>query len=274
MENYQENIVKDFGNEWNLYKQDDSKTNFKEIFSTYFSIFPKNILNKESVGFDAGCGSGRWAKFVAPQVKELTCLDPSEKALNIAKNNLSKFSNCLFECSTIDNSRITENSQDFGYCLGVLHHIPNTKKAMKSCVSKLKKNAPLLIYLYYKFDNKPLWFKGLWLCTDLIRRIISKMPFFLKVFLTKLIAITIYYPLAKISFFLDFLGLDTSNIPLSQYRNYNFYVLATDALDRFGTKLEKRFTQKEIKEMMSESGLTSIEFRKNAPYWVAIGYKK
>ena len=79
MENYQENIVKDFGNEWNLYKQDDSKTNFKEIFSTYFSIFPKNILNKESVGFDEVCGSGRWVKFVAPKVKELTCLNPSEK---------------------------------------------------------------------------------------------------------------------------------------------------------------------------------------------------
>ena len=80
--------------------------------------------------------------------------------------------------------------------------------------------------------------------------------------------------MVKIFSFLEYLVLHTVNIPLSQYRNYNFYVLATDALDRFGTKLEKRFTQKEIKEMMSESGLTSIEFRNNAPYWVAIGYKK
>ena len=274
MENYQANVVKDFGNEWNLYKQDNSKTNFKEIFSEYFSIFPKSILNKGAVGFDAGCGSGRWAKFVAPEVKELTCLDPSEKALDIARKNLSKFSNCLFECSTINDSKILENSQDFGYSLGVLHHIPDTKKAMRSCVSKLKKNAPLLIYLYYKFDNKPIWFRGLWFCTDLIRRVISKMPFYLKVLITKLIAVTVYLPLAKFSSLFEYLGFNTANFPLSQYRNYSFYVMETDALDRFGTKLEKRFTKKQIKEMMSASGLTSIEFRNKAPYWVAIGYKK
>ena len=50
--------------------------------------------------------------------------------------------------------------------------------------------------------------------------------------------------------------------------------METDALDRFGTKLEKRFTKKEIKEMMHESGLSSIEFKDNEPYWIAIGYKK
>jgi len=274
MENYHAKVIEDFGNEWDLYKQDDSKINFEEIFSTYFSIFPKDILNKESVGFDAGCGSGRWAKFVAPKVKKLICLDPSKKALNIAKNNLSEFSNCFFDCSTIDDAKIEENSQDFGYCLGVLHHIPDTKKAMKSCVSKLKKNAPLLVYLYYRFDNKPIWFKGIWICADLIRKIISKMPFTLKVIVTKSIAITVYFPLAKLCYLLEYLGLNTKNIPLSQYRNYNFYLMETDALDRFGTKLEKRFTKKEIKKMMNESGLSSIEFSENIPYWTAIGYKK
>ena len=31
-----------------------------------------------------GCGSGRWAQFVAPRVKKLFCIDPSE-AINVAK---------------------------------------------------------------------------------------------------------------------------------------------------------------------------------------------
>ena len=100
------------------------------------------------------------------------------------------------------------------------------------------------------------------------------MPFNLKVLVTKLIAIIVYLPLAKLSYLLEYLGLDTTNIPLSQYRKYSFYVMKTDALDRFGTKLEKRFTKKEIKEMMNESGLSSIQFRDKAPYWTAIGYKK
>ena len=51
--------------------------------------------------------------------------------------------------------------------------------------------------------------------------------------------------------------------------------MRTDALDRFGTKLEHRFTKNEIKEMMKASGLEDIIFdEQNAPYWCAVGYKK
>ena len=48
----------------------------------------------------------------------------------------------------------------------------------------------------------------------------------------------------------------------------------TDALDRFGTKLEKRFSKQEITNMMDESGLYGIVFSNSMPYWVALGYRK
>ena len=50
--------------------------------------------------------------------------------------------------------------------------------------------------------------------------------------------------------------------------------MATDSLDRFGTKLEKRFTKKEIKKMLSKVGFKDIKFSNNTPYWVAIAWKK
>ena len=50
--------------------------------------------------------------------------------------------------------------------------------------------------------------------------------------------------------------------------------MRTDALDRFGTRLEQRFTKKEIHSMMIESGLTNISFSKEIPFWTAVGYKK
>jgi hypothetical protein len=49
--------------------------------------------------------------------------------------------------------------------------------------------------------------------------------------------------------------------------------MRNDALDRFGTRLEQRFTQEEIREMMVKAGLRDISFRDNAPYWVALGYR-
>jgi hypothetical protein len=46
---------------------------------------------------------------------------------------------------------------DFGYSLGVLHHVADTEGALRAAVRTLKPGAPLLVYLYYAFDNRPRW---------------------------------------------------------------------------------------------------------------------
>jgi len=48
--------------------------------------------------------------------------------------------------------------------------------------------------------------------------------------------------------------------------------MRTDALDRFGTRLERRFTKAEMKEMMERSGLENITFSQTS-FWTAVGYK-
>jgi hypothetical protein len=50
--------------------------------------------------------------------------------------------------------------------------------------------------------------------------------------------------------------------------------MRTDALDRFGTKLEHRYSKLEIKKMMENSGLENIVFSNSIPFWVALGFKK
>tara|TARA_A100001035_G_scaffold275962_1_gene270180 strand:+ start:263 stop:1090 length:828 start_codon:yes stop_codon:yes gene_type:complete len=272
--NSDKKVINDFGEEWNVYKQDGQYIDLKKNFLDYFSVLPEKFLNKNAVGFDAGCGSGRWAKFVAPKVKKLHCIDPSEKALLVAKKNLKIFDNCEFHSSSINSVKIREESMDFGYCLGVLHHIPNTISALKYCVSMLKKEAPMLIYIYYSFDNKPYWFKLIWKMTDILRKLISRLPFPLKLIISRVIALLIYFPLARISLLIEKIGFDVSNLPLSSYRSKSFYTMLTDSLDRFGTKLEKRFSKKQIHEMMTKCGLKSIKFSDTDPYWVCVGYKK
>ena len=147
MKNQDKNTVEGFGDEWSRFDQSDlPEDEQKLLFDEYFSVFPWENISKESVGFDLGCGSGRWAKSVAPKVKKLICIDPSS-ALDIAKKNLSNFDNCEFQSTTVDDISIDNNSMDFGYSLGVLHHVPNTEMGIKQCVEKLKKGAPLLLYL-------------------------------------------------------------------------------------------------------------------------------
>tara|TARA_B100001250_G_scaffold412412_1_gene443557 strand:+ start:23217 stop:24059 length:843 start_codon:yes stop_codon:yes gene_type:complete len=273
MKNQDKNTVDGFGDEWSRFDQSDlPQAEQQLLFDEYFSVFPWKNISKESIGFDLGCGTGRWAKSVAPKVKKLICIDPSS-ALDIAKKNLSNFDNCVFDSTTVDEMPMHDNSMDFGYSLGVLHHVPDTALGIKQCVKKLKIGAPLLLYLYYRFDNRPWWFRLIWFLTDLLRRIVSKMPYKLRYVSSQIISIIVYLPLARFALFLEKLNFNVSNFPLSSYKNLSFYTMRTDALDRFGTRLEQRFTKKEIKNMMQNAGLENIEFSNSKPFWVAVGYK-
>lgn len=265
-------VIADFGQEWAAYgKTLPSDAEHRRLFEEYFSIFPFESLPATSVGFDAGCGSGRWADFVAEKVGKLHCIDPAPGAMETAKRLLSRHNNVVFHNTAIGDMPLESSSQDFGYSIGVLHHIPDAARALRDCTDKLKPGAPFLLYLYYRFDNRPGWFVALWRLSDWLRRIISRMPFALKRGITDTIALLVYWPLSRIALLAARLGLDAGNFPLGSYKDADFQTLRNDSLDRFGTRLEQRFTRREITDMMLASGLEDIRFREDEPYWVAVG---
>lgn len=273
-QNLDQATVNSFGDEWSRFNQtalDDEEA--RKIFDEYFAVFPWCSLPENASGFDMGCGSGRWARLVAPRVGHLHCIDPSD-ALDVAKRMLENRSNISFYRASVDDKILPANSQDFGYALGVLHHIPDTGKGICSCVEMLKPGAPFLVYLYYAFDNRSSIFKRVWRCSDGLRRVICQMPKWLKHLVTNTLALGVYYPLARISLVTEWLGFNVANIPLSHYRNHSFYTMCTDARDRFGTPLEHRFTRHEIQLMLEAAGLHDIRFSDRPPYWCAVGIKK
>jgi len=274
MKNRHQNTIDGFGDEWERFDQSgmaDSDSIY--IFQSYFSIFPWGKLPDNAVGFDLGCGSGRWAKHVAPRVGKLHCIDPSV-AIEVARKNLSLQLNCEFHSAGVDDIPVPDHSMDFGYSLGVLHHIPDTYAALAACVEKPKPNAPFLLYLYYSFDNRPTWFRLIWQMSELIRGLVSRMPHGLRYVMSQIIAVLIYWPLARTAKVAEIFGFDPKNYPLAIYRNRGFYVMRTDALDRFGTPLEQRFSRVEIYQMMEAAGLERIVFSDKMPFWCAVGFAR
>jgi ubiquinone/menaquinone biosynthesis C-methylase UbiE len=272
--NIDEQVVDDFGREWARFDQTGVSINeLEKIFNQYFSIFPWEKLPQNAQGFDLGCGSGRWAYFCAAKVGKLHCVDPATSALAVAKKKLSKYENCEFHVASVDEIPLMDDSMDFGYSLGVLHHVPDTGRGISACVKKLKPNAPFLIYLYYAFDNRSPFFKAIWQVSDVFRRFISVSPYPLKYFFSQVIAFLVYFPLSRLARVLENIGVNVSSFPLSDYRDKSLYTLRTDALDRFGTRLESRFTRKQILEMMLSAGLKNVVFSDESPYWCAVGYK-
>jgi SAM-dependent methyltransferase len=272
--NYDREVVAGFGEEWTRFNQADlADAEAAALFERYFAVFPWHRLPATAAGFDAGCGSGRWARFVAPRVGTLHCVDASEAALQVAAANLAGFDNCRFHLATVDSMPLADESLDFGYSLGVLHHIPDTGSALRACVGKLKPGAPFLVYLYYAFDNRPAWFRTVWKISDYGRAVLSRSPFRVRSLVCEALALGIYWPLARAARALEVLGANVDNVPLSAYRQQSFYVMRTDALDRFGTRLEQRFSKDEIGRMMDAAGLTDVTFHAGPPWWVAVGIK-
>lgn len=227
-------------------------------------------MPKEAVGFDLGCGSGRWAKKVAPKVSKLYCIDASKEALDVAKKNLISQENCEFYNSSAAELPFEDNFMDFGYSIGVLHHVPDPQKEIDVCVAKLKPGSPFLVYLYYAFDNRPVWFYYLWKASDLARKVISNLPTCVKHLVADLIAFSVYFPLSRIALILEKRGLNVFALPLSIYRDKALYTMRTDSLDRFGTRLEKRFTKNQIESMMLNAGLGKIKFSKGFLFGVQL----
>ena len=141
-------------------------------------------------------------------------------------------------------------------------------------VKLLKPGAIVPLISLLDFENRGTLFKMIWRSSDLLRRLISRLPFRLDIFHGDHRIINIS-AIGQVSALLFWLGLKTMSekMPLSAYRHLSFYTMRTDSLDRFGTRLEQRFSKAQITQMLEDAGLSDISFGDEVPYWVSIGYK-
>ena len=272
--NLDEETVKSFGEEWNKFTGFDEK-DLKVTGDQYFDIVDDSIINAQTTtALDVGCGSGRWSRYISKKVKFIEAVDPSDA---IAKASIfnKDIENIRWTQASVDNIPFVDNSFDFVFSLGVLHHIPDTQQALTDAVKKLKPGGYFLLYLYYALDNRGLAYKILFKLSHLLRFVISKLPGFLKRVICDIIALFIYFPLVSIARIMKLVigGDSYKKLPLSYYHDKSFHIMRNDALDRFGTPLEQRFTKKEIENMMVKSGLSDIKFSQGEPYWHALGKK-
>lgn len=271
---YDDRVVAGFGDEWTRFDQGSrDESDLQATFDAYFSVFPWDMLDKGSTGFDLGCGSGRWAQFVAPKVAALECIDGSREALDVARRTLAGRPNCTFVHALAGDLPLADSAYDFGYSLGVLHHVPQPDVGLRDAVRCLRPGAPFLLYLYYALDNRPTWYRLMWRASDKVRWAVSRLPLSGRYAVSQVVAALVYFPAARLAAVAERLGRDVAGWPLTAYRHKPFYVMRTDALDRLGTRIEHRFSRNEIPELMHDAGLEHVVFSEGPPYWCAVGFR-
>lgn len=266
--------VDSFGEEWQAFHGFDEKE-IQKLGDEYFDVITPQMLNPSTSVLEVGCGSGRFLQYLSSKAGFLVGADPSG-AIYAADNLLGPKENVMLVKASANDLPFADESFDFVYSIGVLHHIPDTGKAMQACVDKVKKGGYFFTYLYYDLDNRGFLFRSVFNLSTLLRRAVSKLSPAPKKIVCDVMAVALYMPFVGFSRFLKTLGVKEkirSKIPLYGYENKSFYIIRNDSLDRFGTPLEQRFTKRQIQEMMENCGLTEIVFSNNIPYWHAVGKK-
>ena len=270
--NNESRVVRDFGDEWDRFNflDKDQLESLREQFCKYINPLPAKLQNrKDLVIADFGAGTGRWSYFLRDFAAKIYAVEPAEKAFRVLTSRFRDDSKVVLLHESVESNQIPEKSLDLAVSLGVLHHIADTQGAIQKVAEKIKPGGTFLGYLYYALENKPFLYRALWRLSDFIRKVISRLPKKFKLVLADFIALTIYLPLATISRILEKFGISVDSVPLHHYKDLSFHVMRNDALDRFGTTLEQRFTQAQILQMLTSAGFIqkSVKFSSEEPFW-------
>jgi len=278
-ENLDQGVIDGFGHEWAAF--DYAKTETAEALDAQFAAYcaPLDLTRfdpQKSTAGDFGSGSGRWSSRLAPYFARVYALEPSDGASQVLIKKFTGDPKIVILQETVGVNSIPVASLDLAMSLGVLHHIPDTALAIKDVSRSIKPGGVFLCYLYYSLENKPTYYKLIFKAVNIVRRVISASPQPVRRLSAAVIAAAVYWPLARLSKVLSKLGRNTSNLPLHHYADMPFVMLANDALDRFGTSLEQRFSKAEIIEMLRAANfdLTTLKFSEIEPFWTFAVNKK
>ena len=279
-ENLDQNVIDGFGHEWAAFDYAETETAeaLDAQFAAYCAPIDLSQFNPEtSLAGDFGAGSGRWSSRLAPYFSSVYALEPSDGASTVLKRKFTDNPKIVVLQETVGVNSIPVGSLDLAMSLGVLHHIPDTALAIKDVARSIKPEGVFLCYLYYNLENKPAYYKLIFKGVNIVRQVISASPQPLRRLSATIIAGLVYWPLARLSKVLSKLGRNTANLPLHHYADMPFVMLANDALDRFGTSLEQRFSKAEITQMLgaTDFDLTTLKFSEIEPFWTfAVNKKK
>ncbi len=272
-ENIDSEVVKSFGEEW-LKFQHFSDEMIVRCGEEYFDLVSEDILNKQSYVLDIGCGTGRWTKYLTGRAGFIEAVDPSN-SIFAADNLLENIPNVRLTKAAIESIPFNDETFDFVMSVGVLHHTPNPAKAMIDCVKKVKKGGYFYCYLYHNLESKNWFSKALFWSGELVRKVVCRLPMRTKASVCDVIAVIVYLPLIVWVRFLILLGFKKTalKMPLGAYHNKSFFIIRNDSLDKFGTRLEHRYSKEDILTMMQQAGLTDVRISDGIPYYHAIGRK-
>jgi SAM-dependent methyltransferase len=254
-----------FGFEWNSF--DDVRDEDEDFADVYFRDIDLVALQGR-VGLDAGCGKGRYSRFLAEHLESLAALDGSS-AVEAAARNLSGFPSVLVIKSDLRTAPFAPGSFDFIASLGVLHHLDDPREGFEQLVALLAPGGEILLYLYSRPPGLGLRGIALWAAARL-RTVTVRLPHGTLKLLSAPIAAGLYVAVVAPGHYGDRKGVAAlAGLPMAAYRGKPFRSLELDTFDRLSAPVEHRYLWSELAPWFEEAGL-EVEAARDETGWFVL----
>lgn len=167
-------VQKRFEYQWKKWGRDEvifgrDREESKKFFLKYSGSKINSEYLKGKLTLDAGCGHGRIAEIIAEFGALTVGLDIGD-GVEIAKYRIAKYPTACIVQGDIMDPPFKNNTFDYIWSNGVIHHTPNTRRAFSQLTKIIKKGGYLDIWVYPK--------KGiLWeISQKSIRAITTRLP--------------------------------------------------------------------------------------------------
>ena len=256
--------MESFGYEWTTF--DDVNAEDELFARRYLADLRLEELNGRT-GLDAGCGKGRFTRYLAPHLGALVALDAS-RAIEVAVRDLEGFPNVFAVRSDLRSAPFADSSFDFIACLGVLHHLNDPFAGFRSLVRLLAPDGILLLYLYSRPSSHGVRWAGIELA-GLLRRGTVRTDLRTLRWLSAVVAAVLKLLLVLPGAWGERRSMHRlASLPLAVYRRRSFRVLWLDTFDRLSAPVEHRFVWAELEPWFSKEGLVVESVRDEAGFHI------
>ncbi len=257
-----------FGFEWNNFDEvRDEDESFAEV---YFRDLDLAGLEGK-VGLDAGCGKGRYTRFLAAHLAATAALDGSS-AVEAAARNLAGMPSVLVVKSDLRAAPFAAESFDFIASLGVLHHLDDPRQGFERLLTYLAPGGRILLYLYSRPPTPGLRATALRLAAAL-RTVTVRLPHRLLKALSEPIAAGLYAGIVLPGAYGDRRGVAAlSGLPMNAYRGKPFRSLVLDTFDRLSAPVEHRYVWPDLAPWFTDAGLV-VEAARDETGWFVLARK-
>lgn len=124
---------------------------YRYKYDSYITSLIDSFARKGRSILEIGCGLGSDSRYIAKKGANIISLDLSPNNVFLATKGMRLFGfNPKGVCADAEHLPFKDNSFDIVYSFGVLHHTPDTQRALNEVNRILKHNGQCIIMLYHK----------------------------------------------------------------------------------------------------------------------------